>query len=207
VKQVRTVALSRLSGPSFLALHESEVVKLRQLPAWARWLFAELVGLSDFKTGAGRASYAQLAALLDFDAMPGRPPAGARVSRDQVRRAVESLEGLGLAHRDKQRNSTAGALFFLVRPRSGLGAPEGSSARGSDRGATARKPRRAAASAPAAAPVPPGVSPPVSGLNSLPLPLPAQTCPQAAAPTKAQRHAMAAALRAGIAEARSTGGR
>jgi hypothetical protein len=207
VKQVRTVALSRLSGPSFLALHESEVVKLRQVPAWCRWLFCELVGLSDFRTGAGRASYAQLVALLDFDAMPGRPPAAARVSREQIRRAVEGLESMGLAHRDKQRNTVSGCLFFQVLPRTGLGASEGSSARGSDRGAPARKPRRAAASRPEAPPVSPGVSPAVSGTNSYPLPPSAETCPQAAAPTREQRHAMAAALRAGIAEARSTGGR
>lgn len=138
MKQVRTVALSRTTAASFLPLTEPEVVKLRQVPAWMRWLYLELVGLSDFRTGAGRSSWAQLVSLLDWDKPERGRRAAAELGLQQVRRAFEQLAGLGLIARDKGRNEQTGWLFFQVAPRTGLGASAGKTDRVSDR---ARKPR------------------------------------------------------------------
>lgn len=198
MKLVREVALSRQAAPSFLALTEHEVIKLRQLPGWMRWLFVELVGLSDFRTGKGRAGWPQLCALLDFDRMPGRPPEGADVSMQQIRRAFVQLEAAGLVARDKGQNEVMGTLNFLVLPRTNLGTSASSSDRGSDRGVTASKPRRSAAKPEPDKVVPTGVPTGGSATNTLPLPLPDESYPQPT-PTKAERAAIVARVKASIA--------
>jgi hypothetical protein len=137
VRLVREVAHARASAPRHAVLYGDELRKLRELPAWMRWLYVELVQLSDFATGRGRTSWAQLASLLDFDSMPGRPPAGAAVSVQQARRAVAHLEAAGLVTRDSFANQQAAALFFEVAPRHRRGVPADSFDRGSDRGSPA----------------------------------------------------------------------
>lgn len=164
---LQTVALSRHSAPSFLGITEAEAVKLRHVPAWMRWLFCELVGLSDFRTGQGRSSWAQLVSLLDFD----KPAAGRRAAEDigpqRVRRAFEQLADLGLVARDKGRNEQTGWLFFQVAPRTGLGASTGKTDRVSDRAQKRRSTREAT---PANQAIPTGIPTGGSGSNSTPYP-------------------------------------
>lgn len=133
MKTAHTVALSRATSATFLPLMEHEVVKLRQVPAWMRWLYLELVGLADFKTGKGAAGWQQLVALLEWD----QPERGRRAAPDlglqQIRRAFEQLASLGLIARDKARNEAQGRLFFQVSPRVGMSASKRKTDRVSDR--------------------------------------------------------------------------
>lgn len=76
MRQVGTVTLSRGTAPAFLPLTEHEVTNLRHLPAWMRWLFLELVGIANFKTGKGCASWARLEELMDWD----KPERGRRAA-------------------------------------------------------------------------------------------------------------------------------
>jgi hypothetical protein len=162
VRLVRTVAHARASAPRHAVLYADELRKLRELPAWQRWLYLELVQLSDFETGRGRSSWSQLGALLDWDHMPGRPPAGAAVSTDQVRRAVQALEAAGLVTRDGFANRQTGALFFAVAPRNRRGVAGDAFARGSAKGPAGPDASTGAGSADPAGGVSPGVSPGVT---------------------------------------------
>lgn len=121
MKLVRTAALSRHEAPTFAALTDEEVIALRLLPAWVRWLYLELVAMSDFKTGVVYASYARLASLLDCD----QPERGKRLDTPtikQIRTALDTLGRMNLALRDKAGNEDKRELKILVSPRVGLGA-------------------------------------------------------------------------------------
>ena len=172
MKQTLSVAHARQAAPLFVQLSQHEVKKLRQLPAWQRWLFLELVALSDFETGRiyqgsdPRVSYAKLAALLAHD----QPPGGPRIappSIDQIRRALAAFVQLGLLDRNTGANEGAGALFLAVEGRKSSVAHSANIARGSARGASPKKARRDKNLANTAAGVAPGVAPGVSGGNSL----------------------------------------
>lgn len=130
---IRTTAHARQAAPSFGALTDHEILKLRQLPAWVRWLYFELVAMSDFKTGMVRTSYAQLAALLD----PDQPIQGGRrleaPTLKQIRTALDWLYQLGLALRDRRGNERAGVLQIQVPGRAGFGAPKPEKGRGKGR--------------------------------------------------------------------------
>lgn len=170
LRQVREAALSRREAPDFLPLTHHELVKLRQAPAFVRWLYVELLQRADMRTGHGRTSWPQLLALLDFDRAPtGRQRAGG-VTLRQARDAFDELQTLGLVARDKSRNEAQGFLFFHVQPRAGFGTSARESGRGSGRGSTGRKASNVAASAPSPAPVPAGVRAGGSRSNSYPLP-------------------------------------
>ncbi len=122
LKIVRTAALSRTEAPQFAALMDDEVVALRLVPPWVRWLYLELVAMSDFKTGRIFTSYARLASLLDCD----QPERGKRLdvpTLKQIRTALDTLNKMNLALRDKAGNEEKRELKILVRPREGLGAP------------------------------------------------------------------------------------
>jgi hypothetical protein len=122
VKVTHTVAHARQSAPLFLQLAQAEIKQLRQLQPWVRWLYVELVALSDFTTGLlsvgsdPRVSYAKLAALLAHDQTPGAH-AVAPPSHDQIRRGLETLEGMGLVSRNTVANEGARALFLAVEGR------------------------------------------------------------------------------------------
>lgn len=121
MKLVRTAALSRLEAPQFAALTDEEVVALRLVPAWVRWLYLELVAMSDFKTGLIYTSYARLASLLDCD----QPERGQRLdvpTLKQIRTALDTLNRMNLALRDRAGNEEKRELKIFVRPRDGLGA-------------------------------------------------------------------------------------
>lgn len=121
MKVVRTAALSRQEAPTFAALTDEEVIALRLVPAWVRWLYLELVAMSDFKTGLIYTSYARLASLLDCD----QPERGKRLdipTMKQIRTALDTLAKMNLALRDKAGNVEKRELKILVSPRVGLGA-------------------------------------------------------------------------------------
>lgn len=132
MKVVRTAALSRQEAPTFAALTDEEVIALRLLPAWVRWLYLELVAMSDFKTGVVYASYARLASLLDCD----QPQGGKRLdvpTIKQIRTALDTLGRMNLALRDKAGNEEKRELKILVPPRVGLGASNEKKGRGKGR--------------------------------------------------------------------------
>lgn len=200
MRKVREAALSRLQAPDFLPLIHHELVQLRQVPAWVRWLYVELLAAANLKTGAGKTSWARVMAVLDFDQAPtGRARAGG-VTLKQARDAVDELQSMGLVARDKGRNEAQGFLFFHVKPRRGFAAPAGESGRGSGRGSTARKASKDAASSVTTVGVPAGVRAGGSGVNSYPLPPSIESCPQ---PTVRPAAEVVAELKA----ARRTGGR
>jgi hypothetical protein len=130
---VRTAALSRQEAPQFAALMDDEVIALRLLPAWVRWLYLELVAMSDFKTGHIYTSYARLASLLDCD----QPTQGGKrldvPTIKQIRTALDTLDRMQLALRDKAGNEEKRELKILVRPRQGLGASNAEQGRGKGR--------------------------------------------------------------------------
>jgi hypothetical protein len=130
---VRSVALSRQEAPQFTALMEDEVVALRMLPGWVRWLYLELVAMSDFKTGLIYTSYARLASLLDCD----QPTQGGKrldvPTIKQIRTALDTLNRMNLALRDRAGNEEKRELKIFVRPRQGLGASEAKEGRGKGR--------------------------------------------------------------------------
>lgn len=171
MKIAREVALSRQAAPDFLPLTHHELVKLRQIPGWMRWLYVELLQLADMKTGAGRASWPRLLALMDFDQAPtGKRRAGA-VTLWQARSALDELAAIGLIARDKRRNEAQGFLFFHVQPRRGFSAPDAEYRRGYRRGSTPGRASNGAASSKASKGVTAGVTAGGSGMNSNPLPL------------------------------------
>jgi len=165
--QVKAATLARHNAPPFGAVDGlAEVLKLRQLTGWMRWLFLELRMLSDFRTGQVETSWAVLRALLDCDSGERGGPAPFVPSVDQLRRAVRQLEAVGLVVRtaqDMQASEAVGRLFLKVPAAVGIGASGGKPARGSAR---VRKPRATRENKPAAPTVPPGVAPGDSTLNS-----------------------------------------
>lgn len=133
LKLVRTAALSRHEAPQFAALMDDEVIALRLLPAWVRWLYLELVAMSDFKTGLIYTSYARLASLLDCD----QPTQGGKrldtPTIKQIRTALDTLNTMNLALRDRAGNEEKRELKIFVRPREGLGASKAKEGRGKGR--------------------------------------------------------------------------
>lgn len=118
---IRTAALSRQEAPTFAALMDDEVIALRLVPAWVRWLYLELVAMSDFKTGLIYTSYARLASLLDCD----QPERGRRLDTPtikQIRTALDTLNTMNLALRDRKGNEDKRELKIFVRPREGFSA-------------------------------------------------------------------------------------
>lgn len=113
MKVVRTAAHARNTAPLWAVLSQIEILKLRQLPCWARDLFHQLIYMSDFRTGLVSTSYAQLIALLDCD----QPPSGPRYASPtlkQVRTALDWLNAMGLAWRDVDQNEAKGELKIFV---------------------------------------------------------------------------------------------
>lgn len=128
MKLVRTAALSRHEAPQFAALMDDEVIALRLIPPWMRWLYLELVAMSDFKTGLIYTSYARLASLLDCD----QPERGKRLdvpTLKQIRSALDTLNDMQLALRDRAGNEEKRELKIFVRPREGFSASSGKKGR------------------------------------------------------------------------------
>jgi hypothetical protein len=158
VKETRRVALSRHNAPAWLALDGLEVVALRKLPAWMRWLYMELRALSDFKTGHVSTSWAQLVALMDCDAGERGGQSPHTPGMQQLRRAVDQLEGIGLLRRDGRTNERARGLFLFILPIKSLGAPAAKRDRSCDRPPTGRKASKHAGFEASALPVATGVA-------------------------------------------------
>jgi hypothetical protein len=138
VKVIRTAAHARNTAPPFGIVGQAEILKLRQLPAWVRWLLLELRLMSDFQTGMVSTSYAQLVAMLDCD----QPQTGGRrlesPTLKQVRTALDWLDAMGLAVRDKRNNEAKGVLKIRVTAASSLSASASVKGRGKGRVKTAQ---------------------------------------------------------------------
>lgn len=116
MRQILEAALSRTQSPVYVGLYRWERVKLRTLSLWARVLYEELVGLSSFKTGEVRTSYAQLMALLT----PDQPAHGRRLAAPtlkQLRNAMDELQDAELIDRNKALNIEAGKLTLALESR------------------------------------------------------------------------------------------
>ena len=131
MRQTRTTALSRHRAPSFALVAGLELLQLRKLPSFARAVFLELVALAA-PDGSVWTSYAQLAALLDFDQAPGAHTEP-RPTQRRLRTALEALADVDLIRLDRRRNRSAKALFFQLSPRQGIASPANRSDTRSDR--------------------------------------------------------------------------
>lgn len=139
MKLVRVAALSRRRAPPFTAVVDLEVLQLRMLSPWVRWLYLELRMLSDFKTGHLVTSWAVLQAVMDCDTSQAFAP-----SREQLRRAVVDLEAVRLVERFPETSTATQRLFLKVMPIKGFRSPGVQADRVADRVAdTPRTPRKA----------------------------------------------------------------
>lgn len=119
------------------SLYEHETDVLDPLPLWMTRLFLHLVRISNFETGKGSTTFAQLVRLLT----PSQSRFGPReyVPNEQaVRRAVLDFEECGILSRDKDASMQARKLFFTVCDRQAVVRPtprlEGVTRRGVDNG-------------------------------------------------------------------------
>jgi len=121
MRQVAAFAFKRPAA-AWLLITADEDARLDGLEAWVYKLFRCLVKFSDFQTGHGRTGYGELITALT----PDQPAAGPRLwapTRDDIKKALRALEGLGLASFDRIKSEKAKALFFYVQPRTRTGAP------------------------------------------------------------------------------------
>lgn len=104
--------------PSFITLFDAELKHLLNTlrdPLCTQLLLL-IVTQSDFKNGQLVASYARLRELCT----PHAPERGRRMkgpTQDQVRRALDWLQGCDLIRRDKAENAAQGMLKITVRRR------------------------------------------------------------------------------------------
>lgn len=145
MKPIRTVAHGRHSAPRYVTLDGMEVILLRKLPSWVRWLYAELRSVSDFQTGQVSTSWAALMAVMDCDSHMGFVP-----TLRQLRWAVHQLEEVGLLQVERKLNERSRSLFLRVLPVKSLGASAIQSVRPFVRPLKPKKPSIHAGSGPAA---------------------------------------------------------
>lgn len=135
----RSAALSRHSAPAFVAVGGLELLQLRKLSWLARCMFLELLALADHATGRVETSYAVLAALLDFDQLPGAH-ADKRPTVKALRTALDALASLGLVRVDRIANEKRKGLFLRVQARPSVFASAAGKGRGRGRDESAAKP-------------------------------------------------------------------
>lgn len=145
MKLIREAALSRRRAPPFTTVVDLEVLQLRQLSPWIRWLYLELRMLSDFKTGHLVTSWAQLLAVMGCDDYQAFSP-----SLQAIRRAIEALEKVRLVERFPDASMATKQLFLKVWPVKGFSArakvADRPAGRPADRPRTKQKPSKHAAS-------------------------------------------------------------
>lgn len=135
MRQAARVATdTALHSPGFLMLFDHELACLDALPAWQFRLFAHLVRVSNFSTGAGSTRLVELLQLLS----PLQPlHGGPRHWMPNARAVLDAMRAFERAHilaRDKGRSEAEGRVFFLVSPRHVKVRPRVSSRGGSPRG-------------------------------------------------------------------------
>lgn len=104
------------AGNSYCQLHGHELAVLDSMPAWMTRLFMCLVRVSNFKTGAGSTTFAQLVLMLT----PLQPRSGHKhfVPTEQaIRKGVLAFESSRILARDKARSQGERLLFFAVLER------------------------------------------------------------------------------------------
>jgi hypothetical protein len=111
-KAAVTANLLRPNSQFFL-LHGHEVDVLDMLPLWMTRLFLAIVRCSDFKTGAGSTSFAQLALML-APLQPARGRRHYRPDEQAIKKGVKTLEDRRILARDKKRSDQEKLLFFAV---------------------------------------------------------------------------------------------
>lgn len=102
------------SGFAVLWAHELDV--LDSLDGWMTRLFLRLVRISDFTSGAGTTTFAELVAYMT----PIQPRRGPRLFAPDVqavKRAIAALEKRRILTRDKGASQRARLLFFVVASR------------------------------------------------------------------------------------------
>jgi hypothetical protein len=189
VKLVRTHAFA---APAVgVWLWPDELAALAGLPAWFVALFVALLQRADFKTGAGRTGYGELANCLTPD-QPERGPRLWAPSRDDIKAALRRLESLRVLAVDKLRSEQLQTINFLVRPRVAQRVPAGKLPRQLPPGSTEGK----------GAKLPPVTPPALSALNTYP---PTSQAPKLSTARTAEVRAKLAQVRDAIDGAR--GGR
>lgn len=116
MKKVAVYALKRALKEGFLILRQSELEALDALPGWMTRLFTAMLRCSDYGTGKGETSYANLQALLT----PIQPRSGPKhfvPDIQAIKKAVRLLEERCLLSRDKLHSQDQGRLLYLVMPR------------------------------------------------------------------------------------------
>ena len=109
-------ALRQAAKDGFLIVHNDEMRVLDSLPCWMNRLFTALLRCTDFSSGKGETSYANLVALL----RPIQPRRGPRFyvpDLQAVKKAVRILEDRGLLARDKRSCQDEDRLIFTTRKR------------------------------------------------------------------------------------------
>lgn len=128
MKQSAQLALHRTSRYVLLFEHELEV--LDTLPLWMTRLFVALIRSSNYQTGHGRTTYAQLVDAL----RPLQPARGGRrhyaPDEKAILRAIAGFQRRHIVARDTGWNQTAGGLFFELAPRRLKARPQASSVTG-----------------------------------------------------------------------------
>jgi hypothetical protein len=103
-------------GGQFLKMHEHELEAVSSLPPWIRWLFAELILFSDFRTGAGRVTYDSLkASLTSMQTRYG--PRNSVPDIQAIKKAIRKLESRLIVARDKAHSQAEHCLFYCLVPR------------------------------------------------------------------------------------------
>lgn len=97
----------------FFLLHGHELDVLDSLPLWMTRLFLALVRCSNFKTGIGSTSFAQLALMLT-PLQPVRGPRHFAPNEQAIKKGVLVFEDRLIVARDKARSDQEKVLFFAV---------------------------------------------------------------------------------------------
>lgn len=103
-------------APGFLKLFDHETACLEALALWTFRLFAHLVRCTNYRTGAGSTSLAELVRLMT----PIQPARGPRLyvpDQQAIKKALLAFERARILARDTGRSERDGLLFFMVSPR------------------------------------------------------------------------------------------
>lgn len=139
MKLVKTHSFINPDGAASILL-PVELHALLQLDAWAFRLFAALVKLADFKTGKGQCNYPSLLAWMTAPKNESGGQQPTTYSRQQVKRMLRAMEGVGLLTLDANASEAEKVIFFEVRARDWKSAFTIRRDRRGDRPKPARKP-------------------------------------------------------------------
>ena len=116
MRKAAVYAIKQALKEGFIILRQSELEALDALPSWMTRLFTAMLRCSDYGTGQGETSYANLQALLT----PIQPRSGPKhfvPDMQAIKKAVRLMEERKLFSRDKAHSIDQARLIFLVLPR------------------------------------------------------------------------------------------